>query len=537
MVNKDKILELKNEGKSLQKIADELNISKSTVAYHLRGMEMKKLNDDTSVKPVIQNLPFEDYSPDSLLDEVPIRYEVRDLLTTSTWRNALYYVEQYYNYYFMHQCVREVMLDAHITAVMNLRKSRIQALPFFVEVNGVIDEQMHDFFDKGWFHKFLDLAHNAIFEGFSVIEITDFDENGIKDLHQIPMKFISPQMHTFQKVPQAMIYNSINYERRELISTDSSINYLEDPNFSPFVVECFYNTPLGILAKLVPLYIWKLTALQQYANHCETYSYPIRIGQTSTEDKKSKEKLFSIVRQMGRSLSAVIGANEKIELLSQNQNDPGNLYKGLISIANHEISKIILGGTTITDADASSRAQSANHQAVYDDIVDADSTWLRFIINDKLVPVIKNLSLIQKDAKINFFFNTIEDITLSQKWTIDNGLLEKGYILDTEYLMNTYDNVIIDLPSDPKLVQKNADILKHSPIGMQNLNTLLLNVGKGIIDREAAKAALINAWLFDEAVAESMIPTFGIGKPQPTENKSNEDDTTENEESGKAEGE
>ena len=504
MIDKQKVIELKNKDFSYNEIAKKLNISKSTVYNVIKDNRVER-NDNKDVL----NTNYNTYEKDahlSIVEQANINLWYRDQLTTKTWRDALLYNEQYHNKYYLFQVFREIQLDTHVTGCVNLRKSRISGMPFFVYNNDVIDDKLHKFFDKFWFYKFIDLAMDSIFESVSLIEFLSFNNDGsIKDLQKIPLKFINSHEAIFVRNPQASmyLYNSIEMS--------NTIDYLNDKDFSPFLVECLKNrTDNGALCDITPLYIWKRSAQQAWATAAESFSIPIRMAKTNKINPNERKRLFDLVKNMSKSLAIVLDSSDEIEILDQNKTDVKDIYLELINLCNNEISKRLLGGTLIVDSSGSFK-QGEIHQRQFDSISREDSIFIEHIINDKLIPKMKNLGLIKENIRIEFDRN--EQLSALEKMNIDKILMDK-YTLDVNYLNKTYNTCIItneELEKNQNNIQtvdeiKQKTMLRNSPNGINSLILVLSNVKTGIISRESGLEILTNLFGIEQINAEKMIP-------------------------------
>jgi len=502
MIDRQKVLDLYDKNLSYSEIAKKMNISKSSVYYHLKD----SLNDVKNVQ-VIDETKLSDDSGEkiSIIEKSTMASWYRTPIDTKVWRDALSYKEQNHNSYYLYQIFREILLDTHVQGVLQLRKSKQLGMPYYLKLNGEKNEELQTLFDKYWFHKFIDLSMDYIPNGISVIELLSFNFDGsIKDLHEIPLKFIDSYDALFVKSPQSASVGLTGLDKNNL--SNDFIDYNNDPLYSPYIIEVFKNrTDLGALADIAPLYIWKRSAQQAWATAAESFSTPIRIAKTSSGNAAHRNKLFKLVKDMGNSLSIVLDSTDDIQLIEQNKSDVSKIYDGLIQLCNFEISKRLLGGTLIMDSSGSFK-QGEVHQTQFDTISREDSVFLEHIVNDKLIPKMSALGLLP-NGNITFYYDKSEQLTLLEQFSIDSKFMEK-FELDVNYLNQKYNTKILlntdSTDSTDEIYQKT--LLRNSPSGLQVTIQLLSGVKQGTIDRDSAIYILIYNYGYTEEQANNIIP-------------------------------
>lgn len=476
MVNHQDILNLKQKGLSYNQISNELNIPKGSVKYYLDKAKIENVAKEPATHSV------------SIIEKISQDYWMRRKIDTRMWRNALNSKDVYGNNYQLSGIYQEIMLDTHVQSVINLRKSKLLGMKYKVYQDGTLSESLHKLFDSQWFNQFIDIALDSILEGFSIPELT-IDENGKMEFTKIPMRFINIEKQLFKLNAQ-------------LNDDSDAISYNADP-YKNYLLEIYRTNrkDLGVLASIAPLYIWKLSAMQSWALHTETFAQPVRIAKTPSNNKAERDRLFNLVKAMGNSLSMVLGANEEIDIKQQSTGDVSAIYLDLINLCDQEISKILLSGTLITDS-AGSKAQGTIHAAGLDSLIKSDANFLKYIINDRLIPMLQNLGIIPKN--VYFEYDLREQLSLSEKFAIDKSLMERGEILDKDYLMETYDTKLITELGDVN-EQRKLEIMKSN--GGQNILNLQQAVQSGSVERTAAVNTLIYAYYFEPEIAEILIPT------------------------------
>ena len=129
------------------------------------------------------------------------------------------------------------------------------------------------------------------------------------------------------------------------------MKYNESP-FTEWNVEILEREPFGLLNKCIPLILWKKDALGAWSLRSTIFGMPFRIGKTDTRDPESRNRMISMMQTMGTAGWAVVDEEDEIQLVESGGTSGHDIYKDLISEANSEISKLILGQTGTTDEKA-----------------------------------------------------------------------------------------------------------------------------------------------------------------------------------------
>lgn len=350
-----------------------------------------------------------------LLDKY--KYQVTNSI--QAYKNALNMAKNH-NRKNLYAIYEDILRDNHLSGVIELRKAKVLGTNFNIfNPDGTLYKDNKKFQSK-WFYSFLEKALDELYYGFSLIQLDGIYKSNISSITQIPFIYVD-------------IENSSVFT--DLIS-NKKISYATN-EYSKWLIEvCDDPTSLGILADIVPLVIWKRTAMAAWAEYTEIFGMPIRIGRTSSNIETDRQRLASFLKGLGKSAWAVIDESEEIEFVETSHTDAYGVYKEYIQLINDEISKRILGGTQITDSTSGSGyAQSIVHDTQFNSKVKNDITKLTFLIQDVLFPTLVNLNIISEG--LTFKFDIFETISLNDRIKID-AELNKIKTLDNNYLENTY---------------------------------------------------------------------------------------------------
>lgn len=344
----------------------------------------------------------------------------------SKWRQALSWAEsvEYHDRLPLLQIYKEVELDTNISALISLKKDRIEQFEFhIIGENGEDDDIQTGIFRNEWFYEFLDQYVDAMYWGYSVLQINEIKDNDIRfDL--IPREYIIPENKHYRK----NLYDKVG------------ISY-DDPQYTDWLIEIYDG--LGDFNKLAPISIWKRSALQNWALFQEIYGQPLRLGKTTSYKPEDRDRLETFLKDMGSSSYAVFDNEMSIEFVATSATDAYNTYNEMIKMLDAEIAKLIIGGSLINEGGAS-YSQSITHEVQAESKTKSDLRCIEFFVNGYLIPLLNkhNFNITGK-----FKFEIPKD--RAQDWIVDSGIMDR-FEVDPEWVAEKY--------SIPVTSRKNREI-------------------------------------------------------------------------------
>lgn len=198
-----------------------------------------------------------------------------------------------------------------------------------------------------------------------------------------------------------------------------------------------HTSPFGIINDVIPNVIWKRDALQAYAEFSERFGKPLITA--TTHNQADAPKISKSLVALGDSGTGVLPTGTTIEVHDlANAGNPEKTYIENAKLQDNQVSKRMIGSTTIVDEGAN-RAQTQVHLGTLDDkITQSDRRSMMFCINDQLFPVLQSLGFPFNPDTMEFVFDETEDLTLNQQWEITKSAIEAGYEMDAEELKKTF---------------------------------------------------------------------------------------------------
>lgn len=344
----------------------------------------------------------------------------------STWRAAMLQAESiiHPNRTELYRLYKDVVLDSHLSSLIDTRKNAILSSDFIVTKKGKERLDKTEFITKKWFYDFTNYALDSLFWGFSLIQFGSFIDDEFTNLEIVPRQYVKPELGIVTATPYQLVGQS----------------YLESP-FKEWVIGVGDKHNLGLLAKAAPLVIWKKGALAAWAEYVELFGTPIRVGKTNTRDEATRSNMESMLKNMGTSAYGVFDTDDIIELVETRQVNASDIFDKLIDRCNSELSKLILGQTSTTD-EKSFVGAAGVHERVMHQVNEADEIFIENIFTYQLVPFLNLHNLAFNGLKIESAED--DDLTLEEKSKIDIELLKTGlYTIPTEYILETYGTPVV----------------------------------------------------------------------------------------------
>ncbi|WP_234889906.1 DUF935 domain-containing protein [Agrobacterium vitis] len=159
----------------------------------------------------------------------------------------------------------------------------------------------------------------------------------------------------------------------------------------------------GLARSAAWAYLFKTFTATDWAIFCEAYGQPLRLGKYGlSASEKDKEVLLRAVSSIAADFAATIPESMAVEFVQAQLSGSIDLYERRADWLDRQISKLVLGQTATTDAQAGGYAVGKVHDGVRDDIERADARQLASTLNrDLVIPLVAlNLGSRKKYPKI-----------------------------------------------------------------------------------------------------------------------------------------
>lgn len=363
-------------------------------------------------------------------------------------RQAIQIAEQimYPNRYLLYQTYRDVVLDGHLSGLIDQRKDRIRLKEFTICTGDEVEnEQLTKIFNQKWFKQFVDMSLDSIYWGYSLIQFGDIVNDAFTTMELVPRINVRPERGefvTFANLP-------------------SGPSYLTPP-YSDYAIGVGDPYDLGLLMKAAFYAITKKNVLGTWAEFTELFGIPPRILKTNVRDDKTRRNGEEMMENMSRAPWAVIDLDDELDFgatASKGNNSP--MFTDLITECDENMSKLILGHSAVADSTSGKLGNEQQALQVSAEKEGADCIFICDVVKEKLMPFMRNLGFkIPEDAYL-CWDNDAEEVEETREQaeynvkisSVVSQMVSAGYKFDAAELSEMMEMKITDAPKPEEVKQ------------------------------------------------------------------------------------
>lgn len=344
----------------------------------------------------------------------------------------------------LYDIYRDTDADGHLSGCVKQREGFVMAKSFkLVDAKGNESDEVLHYFDKSWFKQLCRLSLDAVYWGYSLIELGEVitDSDGLRSYSGVRL---IPRKHVIAE--KGRVIRQLGDDWR------TGINYHEPP-FSSWLIEAGWPDNLGLFLKAAQHTIPKKNMLAFWDTFGEIFGMPMRIAKTASRDTKEIDRLHQMLVNAGASQTAIMPLDTELEFIESTRGDTYNVYNQRIDRANSEISKLIIG-QTMTIEDGSSLSQSQTHLKVFQNLVEDDADMLRDIVNNQLIPRMIEHGFPIKGYR--FEWDDSIDYTPEQQVAYETMIADR-YEVDSAYFSEKYSMPVGERRNNMPLMEPQSD--------------------------------------------------------------------------------
>lgn len=302
--------------------------------------------------------------------------------------------------------------DLHYAAVLATRKRAVAQLPITVEAAS--DEPEHvahadflrEWIGNGCLEEALFDVLDAIGKGFSVMEVMWRTEPG-------------------RILPERLVYRPQRFF--DVSSADGdTIMLREGATLQPLAPHKFlvhrHPSKSGLIMRAglarVASWAWmyKSFTAKDWAIFVQNYGQPLRLGRYGPEASEADRRiLWQAVANIAGDCAAIVPKGMEIEFVEVKDAGKGaEIYERRSDWLDRQISKLVLGQTTTTDAVSGGHAVAREHRLVQEDIERADARMLSMSITRQLGHAIVAFNFGPQDAYPSIRIGRPDEVPLGQ---------------------------------------------------------------------------------------------------------------------------
>ncbi|WP_264522154.1 DUF935 domain-containing protein [Flavobacterium sp. N1994] len=317
-----------------------------------------------------------------------------------------------YPYY---NLVDNIMVDLHLQSQINNRMLKSLSKPFIMkDLKGNLDQELTDLLqNKRFVYQVNKAILQTIYYGHSLGE---FDYvNGDLVFNLVPRQNVEP-------VNGYLIYDYLD---------EKKIEYRQQKEYGSWLIEFGANKDFGLLDGCIPHVLFKRFAQSCYSELCEIYGIPPRVLKTNTQDRTMVSRGERMMKDMGAAAWFIIDENESFEF-AQGVSTNGDVYKGIMTFCNNEMSMGIAGTVVGQDTKNGSNSKEKTSISILQDLIDSDLSLIEQAWNSTVIPALKALGIITKD--VIYTYPPAEDLDKLWKMTTEAAAfleIDSNWVKDT----------------------------------------------------------------------------------------------------------
>jgi len=356
----------------------------------------------------------------------------RQKQSSITWRDSIVQAENpYYPLRWkMQELYLDTILNSQVIACIERRKDLTLLRDWeFVKPSGTVDKNTNELMNTLWFRNFISYSLDAIFFGYSMINLGSIINNEFPNIQITRRDFVSTD------------YNLILNNSSVLDGTDVTDpkyynwNILVKTTQPTGVNNCGYGLlyPVGILE----VYLRNLLGLN--ADNIELFTQPFRVGKTDKTNEEERDFFENMLADFGSNSWALIDPEDSIEFLQTNNG--GNTYDAYSNFEKRledKVAKIILGHADALDSTPGKLgATSGEDNPISEALKDKrniDAAFIETLVNEELLPRMNALGFNIK-SKFQFRNDDEEFESIKQLTELAGNMSKAGLQIDPEYFM------------------------------------------------------------------------------------------------------
>ena len=330
----------------------------------------------------------------------------------------------------LHRIFEEVVKDPNLRAQWETRKIKTLTRDFAIKNGDTINEEATKMFKKPWFKEFLSQAMDSKAWGFSVIEMANWDQerktfdrffdkdgNVYDPVSSFPRDYVKPEVGQIVETPGDV--EGWDFLKGRLSKQLIFIGKVHD---------------FGFLIDVAAMVLIKNRTIANWGAFAEVFGQDIIVAYSDAQGD-ARTKLETTLKSLGSGAKAIFDPDsDKLETVGQQRRDAHDVYKELMEYIDGQVAKRMFGQDVITNN--TGRVVGTVGENVANLYGDEDAKWLTHIVNDVLIPFMKDLGI---EIEGEFEWNVSEKLTLKEKADLDLIVTKMGFWPDGDYLARTYD--------------------------------------------------------------------------------------------------
>ena len=324
-----------------------------------------------------------------------------------------------------------IKLDLHLRGLVKLSLFMLMSKPFRV-VNAttkVEDIEKTEFLKHKWFFTYMRHFVDTDLFGHSLLQISDFDEEGNAVLKLIPRRHVIPERRC--------------YILDQADDAKKGIDYT--PLINQFLIELGEDDDLGFMMSAAPDILFKKNAKIAWSEFIEVFGLDTRVGKTNSRNSKDIDRMEDALVNAAKSQYLILQQGEELTFQGTQRPDAYMVFDKLMDRLNSEVSKGYLSNTMTTD-NGSSRSQGEVHERVTEAFAQAQALSFSLTTNSDLFTLLKNQGMDWTGFKFEF----VDTYVSPEQAKIDFDLFDR-FEIPEDYFIKKYNVTITGVKDRTKI--------------------------------------------------------------------------------------
>ena len=330
-----------------------------------------------------------------------------------------------YNRSRLYDMYSSVLLDLHLSGIIDKRLIGVSRIPIEFRRDGKPDDAVNEHLKSPWFRRFVKDVLWSRFWGFSLFQFYG-DDRGWISYDLIDRKHYDPV-------------------RREILRYETDSSGVPVENFSNILYVGDSPRGLGMLARLVPMVLYKRGNIGDWAEFCQIFGMPIREYTYDAGDEEARQRLLADAKRQGANAVYIHPKDSTLNLVeSGNKSGTVDVYERFAAMCNTEMSIAVLGNTLTTDAKSTgTQALGKVHQDEEDQLKEDDRDFVLDVLNYDMSDIFSSLGVNTEGGE--FTYVTTKRVDKTVQINVVEKLSAMGLPISDDYLYETFE---IDKPED-----------------------------------------------------------------------------------------
>ncbi|MBQ9231567.1 MAG: DUF935 family protein [Prevotella sp.] len=324
----------------------------------------------------------------------------------------------------LYDLYEDILLDTHLTSVIEHRRNALLASKISFTRDGVPDDKVNEQLESPWFDSLIGDIFDAKLYGFTLLQF--YKESGWVNYDLIPRKHVDPV-------------------RRYILRQQGDISGSQWDEY-PNMLFVGKERDLGLLVRAAYWVIYKRNGVADWAQFAEIFGMPIQEYIYETGDDEARKRLLRDIESAGALQRFLHSKDTEMRLVeSTGKTASADLYDRLCEQCNAELSKLILGNTLTTEASTTgTQALGTVHKSVEENILKADKKFILNVLNYDMTEIFQAMGIDTGGGK--FVYMEPKNVDLTAKMNIlVQAQTNFGLPVSDDYLYETFG---IEKPKD-----------------------------------------------------------------------------------------